>query len=90
MKARLDPYEVTALIAFVMHYIDMDMRHRLMTELPGVYNKMVGRKVVATVLTCTGCERPVAACHCPPAERAARYRPGSSPAGGSPSAGTRR
>ena len=62
---RLKPYEVDALGAFVMHHIDMDLRHRLMTELPHVYNKLVGRKVVLTVVACTGCERTIPECLCP-------------------------
>ena len=60
---KLSEYEVTAFVAFVMHAIDMDTRLELMKELPEVYCKIVGRRVVASVHLCA-CGRVPEGCTC--------------------------
>ncbi len=60
---KLTDYEIAAFTAFVMHHIDMNTRLLLMKELPGVYNKLVGRAVVAVVHLCA-CGHTPEACRC--------------------------
>jgi hypothetical protein len=61
--SKLTDYEVTAFVAFVMSTISMDTRLRLMKELPEVYCKLVGRRVVASVHLCL-CGRVPEGCTC--------------------------
>jgi len=65
----LSEYEVTAFVALVKHYMSMELRHRLMTELPHVYNVIMGRPIVVTVLACAHCETDLAPCACRSSER---------------------
>jgi hypothetical protein len=44
-KRRLNWFETEALCAWLKHYITMEQRHRLMLDMPLVYNKLVGREV---------------------------------------------
>jgi len=44
----LNSYETQALIDFFMYTMEWKQRHRLMQELPCVYNKLCDRTIVKT------------------------------------------
>lgn len=43
------PYEINAFASWVMYHLSMDDRHKLMNDLPGVYNKLTGVQLTVTV-----------------------------------------
>ena len=45
----LKTYELQMVIEFFMHHLSGDLRHKLMHELPHIYNKLVGREVMTTI-----------------------------------------
>ena len=44
----LKPYEIQALVDFFMYTIEYPQRHKLMQELPTVYNKIHNSQIVKT------------------------------------------
>ena len=45
----LNTYETNAALDFFMHHLPMEQRRKLMNEMPVVYNKLTGRRIMATV-----------------------------------------
>ena len=43
------PYELQLIIEFFMHYMQPDMRHKLMHDFPLIYNKLVDKEVMISV-----------------------------------------
>ena len=49
MKVRdFKEYELQLIVEFFMHYMEPDMRHKLMHNFPHIYNKLVDREVMVT------------------------------------------
>lgn len=44
-------YQKDLLLAALMHYLPMDVRHNVMHDVPDAYNAYVGRPVVRTTVT---------------------------------------
>lgn len=43
---KLKQYEVNVLIDFFMYHMDMDLRRKLMSEFPEIYNKVCKKVIV--------------------------------------------
>lgn len=48
-RYNLDTIETNAALDFFMHHLSMDLRGKLMAQLPSAYNKLVGREVCRSV-----------------------------------------
>ena len=45
----LKDYEVRSALGFLMNYLDMETRGRMMLEFPEIYNKLCGSEIMLSV-----------------------------------------
>lgn len=48
MNPDMTRHHMTQLLSALMHYMDLDLRHKVMAEVPAAYNDYYGREIVAT------------------------------------------
>jgi len=49
--SRLEPWEINAVIDWLLYRLNCEHRRQLMQELPLTYNKLIGREIMAVVNT---------------------------------------